>query len=163
MDKLNERKLLEALVGYGEWGDRDFPDDHNFHQDLIETLGYKVSLLEEIYNKGEEVSGNHPLMRYLFDLGDVMNFLCEFKKQLGDKTSMYLEIIPFDGKYCVGKKLKDGLFKRFSAWFDTNDEAYKWRREVYDVVSGELQDAANEFKENAYEMASKFLDAKYDL
>ena len=70
MDKLNERKLLEALVGYGEWGDRNFPDDHDFHQDLIETLSYKVSLLEKIYNKGEEVSGSHPLMRYLFDLGD---------------------------------------------------------------------------------------------
>lgn len=76
---------------------------------------------------------------------------------------MYLEIIPFDGKYCVGKKFENGLCKRFSAWFDTNDEAYKWRQEVYDVVSSELQDAANEFKENAYEMASKFLDAKYDL
>lgn len=83
MDKLNERKLLEALVGYGEWGDADFSDDHDFHKDLIETLGYKVKLLEEIYNKGEEVPGSHPLMRYLFDLGDVMNFLCELKKQLG--------------------------------------------------------------------------------
>lgn len=141
MDKLNERKLLEALVGYGEWGDRNFPDDHDFHQDLIETLSYKVSLLEKIYNKGEEVSGSHPLMRYLFDLGDVMNFLRELKKQLGGEieTTMCagLEIVTFNGKYCVGKKLGDGFYRRFSTWFDTQDEAYKWKQEVCDAISEE--------------------------
>ena len=51
----------------------------------------------------------------------------------------------------------------FSPEFDTHEEAMAWRRRLYDVVSNELQEAANEFDNKAYEETSKYLDAKYDI
>lgn len=52
---------------------------------------------------------------------------------------------------------------RFSDWYETWEEAEACRRAIYDAISGELQEAANEFNNKDYENASKFLDAKYNL
>lgn len=52
---------------------------------------------------------------------------------------------------------------QFSPEFDTWEQAVEWRRKIYDAVSGELQEAANEFDNKDYENASRFLDAKYDI
>lgn len=53
--------------------------------------------------------------------------------------------------------------KRFSEWFDTYEQAEEFRRKIYDVISNELQEAANKFHNEHYESASKFLDAKYSI
>lgn len=51
----------------------------------------------------------------------------------------------------------------FSPSFDTWDEADEWRRAVYNVISDELQEAANDFNNKDYENASKYLDCRHNL
>ena len=69
-----------------------------------------------------------------------------------------------DGKPLEGQS-EDGYYigTQLSRWCDTWEEANQLRIAMYDAVSGELQEAANEFDNKDYENASKFLDAKYDL
>ena len=80
-----------------------------------------------------------------------------------------LKIRMFGDMYCVcdGKNKNDpeayDVGTRFSDWYKTWEEADACRRAIYDAVSGELQEAANEFDNKDYENASKYLDAKYDL
>lgn len=81
-----------------------------------------------------------------------------------------LFIRPLFGKYvvCDGKGTDPtrniyAVGTQFSPAFDTWEQADEWRRKIYDVVSGELQEAANEFGNQDYENASKYLDAKYDI
>lgn len=66
---LDFRKLLEATVGYGDWGDEDFVASHPFRGDLLETLKYKAELLLNNTN------GHN-------DEWDVANFLNEFVRQI---------------------------------------------------------------------------------
>lgn len=80
-----------------------------------------------------------------------------------------LKIRMFGNMYCVC----DGFDKnnpeafaigtRFSDWYETWEEAEACRRAIYDAISGELQEAANEFDNQDYENASKYLDAKYNI
>ena len=81
-----------------------------------------------------------------------------------------LVIRPLFGKYVVcdgeGTDPSRNIYDvgtQFSPEFDTWEEADEWRRKVYDVISEELQEAANEFDSQDYENASKFLDAKYSI
>ena len=81
-----------------------------------------------------------------------------------------LVIRPLFGKYVVcdgeGTDPSRGIYEvgtQFSPEFDTWERADEWRRKIYDVISGELQEAANEFENQDYENASKFLDAKYNI
>lgn len=76
---LNIRRLLEALVGYGDWGDESFPKDHKYLEDFLVTIDYKINCLKNIYNKGDN---NAVLNNHLYDLGDVINFLEELKNQI---------------------------------------------------------------------------------
>lgn len=79
-----------------------------------------------------------------------------------------LVIRPLFGKYVVcdgeGTDPSRNIYEigyQFSPEFDTWEEADKWRCKLYDVISGELREAANEFGNKDYENASKFLDCKY--
>lgn len=80
-----------------------------------------------------------------------------------------LKIRMFGDMYCVcdGKNKNDpeafAIGTQFSDWYETWEEAEACRRAIYDAISGELQEAANEFNNKDYENASKFLDAKYNL
>lgn len=81
-----------------------------------------------------------------------------------------LVIRPLFGKYVVCDGEGTDPFRniyeigyQFSPEFDTWEQADEWRRKIYDVISGELQEAANEFDNKDYENASKYLDAKYDI
>lgn len=81
-----------------------------------------------------------------------------------------LVIRPLFGQYVVcdgaGTDPNRNIYEvgtQFSPLFDTWEEADEWRRKIYDVISGELQEAANEFNNKDYENASMYLDAKYDL
>ena len=81
-----------------------------------------------------------------------------------------LVIRPLFGKYVVcdgeGTDPSRNIYEvgtQFSPLFDTWEEAEEWRRKIYDVISGELQEAANEFGNKDYENASKYLDAKYNI
>ena len=81
-----------------------------------------------------------------------------------------LVIRPLFGKYVVcdgeGTDPSRNIYEvgtQFSPELDTWEQADEWRRKVYNVISGELQEAANEFDNQDYENASKYLDAKYDI
>lgn len=81
-----------------------------------------------------------------------------------------LVIRPLFGKYVVcdgeGTDPSRNIYDvgtQFSPEFDTWEQADEWRRKIYDVISGELQEAANEFDNKSYEEASLYLDAKYDI
>lgn len=78
---LNTKKLLESLIGYGEWGDENLPINHDFLTDFIATLSYKISCLESVYDNGEKTFCPE-LNQHLYDLGDVINFLKELLKQI---------------------------------------------------------------------------------
>lgn len=52
---------------------------------------------------------------------------------------------------------------QFSPELDTWEQADEWRRKIYDVISGELQEAANEFDNQDYENASRYLNEKYNI
>ena len=81
-----------------------------------------------------------------------------------------LVIRPLFGKYVVcdgeGTDPSRNIYEvgtQFSPEFDTWEQADECRRKIYDVISGELQEAANEFGNKDYENASRYLDAKYDI
>ena len=80
-----------------------------------------------------------------------------------------LKIRMFGNMYCVcdGVDKNDpeafAIGTRFSNWYKTWEEAEACRKAIYDAVSGELQEAANEFNNKDYENASKFLDCAHDL
>lgn len=81
-----------------------------------------------------------------------------------------LVIRPLFGKYVVcdgeGTDPSRNIYEvgtQFSPELDTWEQADEWRRKVYDAISGELQEAANEFDNQDYENASKYLDAKYNI
>ena len=81
-----------------------------------------------------------------------------------------LVIRPLFGKYVVcdgeGTDPSRNIYDvgtQFSPEFDTWEQADEWRRKIYDAISGELQEAANEFDDKSYEKASLYLDAKYDI
>ena len=81
-----------------------------------------------------------------------------------------LVIRPLFGKYvvCDGEGTDPSrntyeIGTQLSPELDTWEQADEWRRKIYDVISGELQEAANEFDNKDYENASRFLDAKYDI
>lgn len=78
---MNDRRLLEALVGYGEWGDGDFEDTHDFKTELINTLVYKADELSEIYDAQNDKELIEIVRQHLYTIGDVINFLKEFKEQ----------------------------------------------------------------------------------
>lgn len=81
-----------------------------------------------------------------------------------------LVIRPLFGKYVVcdgeGTDPSRNIYEvgnQFSPELDTWEQADEWRRKIYNVISGELQEAANEFDNQDYENASKYLDAKWDI
>ena len=81
-----------------------------------------------------------------------------------------LVIRPLFGKYvvCDGEGTDPSrntyeIGTQLSPELDTWEQADEWRRKIYDVISGELQEAANEFGNKDYENASRYLDAKYDI
>ena len=81
-----------------------------------------------------------------------------------------LVIRPLFGKYVVcdgeGTDPSRNIYdvgNQFSPLFDTWEEADECRRKIYNVISDELQEAANEFDNKDYENASKYLDAKWDI
>lgn len=81
-----------------------------------------------------------------------------------------LVIRPLFGSYVVcdgeGSDPSRNIYEvgnQFSPLFDTWQEADECRRKIYDAISGELQEAANEFDNKDYENASRYLDAKWDI
>lgn len=81
-----------------------------------------------------------------------------------------LVIRPLFGKYVVcdgeGTDPSRNIYEvgnQFSPLFDTWQEADECRRKIYDAISDELQEAANEFDNKDYENASRYLDAKWDI
>lgn len=80
-----------------------------------------------------------------------------------------LKIRMFGKMYCVcdGFDKNDpeafAIGTRFSDWYETWEEADACRKAIYDAVSGELQEAANEFDNKDYENASKYLDCKWSI
>ena len=81
-----------------------------------------------------------------------------------------LVIRPLFGSYVVcdgeGSDPSRNIYEvgtQFSPELNTWEQADEWRRKIYDVISGELQEAANEFDNQDYENASRYLDAKYSI
>ena len=77
--------------------------------------------------------------------------------------SLFGSYVVCDGKGSDPSRNIYEVGTQFSPLFDAWEEADACRRAIYDAVSGELQEAANEFNNKDYENASKYLDAKYDL
>lgn len=81
-----------------------------------------------------------------------------------------LQLRCFSNKWCVcdGRSPNNeetGYYigTQLSRWFDTWKEANECRLAIYNAISQELRDAAVEFENQAYEIASKHIDTKYNL
>lgn len=79
-----------------------------------------------------------------------------------------LKIRYFGNAYCVcdGVDKNDpnafAIGTRLSRWFDTWEEAFEWRKQVYKLIAQELFEDSNEYGNPSYEEASVFLKNKYE-